>query len=199
MGRIQSTIGLITGIPIADTVDQLMQIAARPRDLLIKRTDNLRSEQVAMAELAALLLGVQYAVGYLGKDDLYNQRFVVSSSPTILNATVTGQPAEPQRFEVLRGQDAPGRVQGWASPYYGERMPIPTLETAWRYALPLRTITVVSPKTITKATRIDQPRAHERWALTARDTSWIMELARPRRAAEATFLACTDEAASSTV
>jgi asparagine synthase (glutamine-hydrolysing) len=111
--------------------------------------------------------------------------------------TVTGQPAQPQRFEVLRGQDTPGNVQGWESPYYGERLPIPTLEAAWRYALPLRTITVVSPKTSTRATRIDSSREHERWALTAHDTTWTLELACQRRTAEATFLACTDGATSS--
>ena len=34
MGRIQSSVGLITGIPIQDTVDQLIKLAAKPRDLL---------------------------------------------------------------------------------------------------------------------------------------------------------------------
>ena len=93
MGRIQSTIGLITGIPIGDTVDKLMQIAARSRDLLIARTENLQNEQIAISELSALLLGVQYAVMNLGKDDPYDQRFVVSSNPAVLAATVTGEPA----------------------------------------------------------------------------------------------------------
>ncbi|HUT94359.1 MAG TPA: flagellar filament capping protein FliD [Thermoguttaceae bacterium] len=93
MGRIQSNIGLITGIPIGDTVDKLMQIAARPRDLLIARTENLQNEQIAISELSALLLGVQYAVMNLGKDDPYDQRFVVSSNPAVLDATVTGEPA----------------------------------------------------------------------------------------------------------
>ena len=34
MTRIQSSVGLITGIPIEETVNKLMAIAARPRDLL---------------------------------------------------------------------------------------------------------------------------------------------------------------------
>ena len=35
MGRIASSIGIITGVPITDTVDQLIAISARPRDLIV--------------------------------------------------------------------------------------------------------------------------------------------------------------------
>ena len=62
MGRISSNIGLITGIPITDTVDQLMQIAARPRDLLTSRTESLQSQQLAITSLSSRLLGIQFRV-----------------------------------------------------------------------------------------------------------------------------------------
>ncbi len=92
MGRIQTNIGLITGIPIGDTVEQLMALAARPRDLLIARTDKLREEQVAVTELSALLAAVQFTVTNLGKANLYDQRTVTSSHPDVLAATITGNP-----------------------------------------------------------------------------------------------------------
>jgi flagellar hook-associated protein 2 len=94
MGRIQSNIGLITGIPITDTVDKLMQLANRPRDLLAARTEALKEEQVAVTGLAALLASLQYSVKNLGKADLYDQRAVSSSNPDVLAATVTGEPSK---------------------------------------------------------------------------------------------------------
>jgi len=92
MGRIQTNIGLITGVPIGDIVDQLMQLAARPKDLLVQRTDALKAEQVAVTELSALLLSVQYVSKQLGKSDLYDQRKVTSSNTQLLSATLTGNP-----------------------------------------------------------------------------------------------------------
>ena len=39
MGRINSNVGLVTGINITDTVDQLVKLAAKPRDMVQARTD----------------------------------------------------------------------------------------------------------------------------------------------------------------
>jgi len=92
MGRIQSTVGLITGVPIADTVSKLMQLAARPRDMLVERTEALKQEQVVVTELAAKLLAVKYTAENLTRDELYEQRQATSSNPAALSATVTGTP-----------------------------------------------------------------------------------------------------------
>ena len=92
MGRIQTNIGLITGIPITDTVDQLMALSGRPRDMLSERTQTLKSEQVAVTELSALLLTVRYMTDNLGKESLYDQRAVTSSSDSVMSAVVTGDP-----------------------------------------------------------------------------------------------------------
>ena len=94
MGRIQSNIGLITGMPIGETVASLMEIAARPRELLRERTDRLKEEQAAITELSALLLSVQYITNNLGKVELYDRRAVTSSDPGTLAATLTGSPAK---------------------------------------------------------------------------------------------------------
>lgn len=92
MGRIQTDIGLITGMPIGDTVDKLMQFAARPRELLIERTVKIQAEQIAVTELSAYILAVKFATDNLGKEGLFDQRQVSSSAPEILSATVTGKP-----------------------------------------------------------------------------------------------------------
>ena len=45
MSRIQSSTGLITGIPIEDTVNKLMAIAAQPKNMLTNRTKSLASRE----------------------------------------------------------------------------------------------------------------------------------------------------------
>jgi flagellar hook-associated protein 2 len=92
MGQIQSNVGLISGFPIGDTVDALMKLAAKPRDLLVQRTQGLQDEQAAVSTLSALLLKVKYITDSLGKEGLYDQRQAVSSDPAALAATLTGNP-----------------------------------------------------------------------------------------------------------
>lgn len=92
MGKIQTNVGLITGIPIADTVDQLMQFSARPRDMLSNRTNALKAEQLAVTRLSALLVSVQYTATNLGKTALYQQRQATSSNPDVVSVSVSGTP-----------------------------------------------------------------------------------------------------------
>jgi len=92
MGRIQSSIGVITGMPIMDTVDSLMELAARPRELLMTRNTRLQAEQLALNGLAASLLSVKYITDNLGKAGLFGQRKVTSSDSSKLSVTSSGQP-----------------------------------------------------------------------------------------------------------
>ncbi|MDO8629306.1 MAG: heparinase II/III family protein, partial [Phycisphaerales bacterium] len=46
-----------------------------------------------------------------------------------------------RRLEVIRGRDEPGRVQGFASDVYGERIAIPTLEVEVSGEWPIRVVT----------------------------------------------------------
>ena len=93
MGRLQSSVGLITGIPIADTIQQLLAISARPRNRLIERTDQLRSQQVAVNSLAAGVIGVQFAGARLGDSALFQRKVATSSNEAVLGGTITGNPA----------------------------------------------------------------------------------------------------------
>ena len=88
MGRIQSNVGLITGIPITDTVDQLIQVAARPRDNLTSRTKDLQSQQVAVTTLSSQVLSVQFALNKLKVNSVFDAREVTSSNTDVLTATL---------------------------------------------------------------------------------------------------------------
>lgn len=93
MGRIQSDVGLVTGINITETVDKLMAINSQPRDRLVTRTDNLKKSQVAYTELTALVIGVQLATTQLGKSDNFSTLKVTSSKTDIITASASGTPA----------------------------------------------------------------------------------------------------------
>jgi flagellar hook-associated protein 2 len=95
MAGITASTGLITGIPIQDTVDKLMTIASKPKDDLTARTQTLQSQKLAVQQLTSLLLAFQFDTNQLGKDDVFNSRTVTSSNQSALTAAVAtdGNPA----------------------------------------------------------------------------------------------------------
>jgi flagellar hook-associated protein 2 len=99
MGRIQSSIGLITGTDIAGTVDQLIAISGQPRDRLLSRTETLQREQTALAELTASVIGVQLAGKQLANTSTFRSRRVESSDSAVLSGTA-GSKATPGSYAV---------------------------------------------------------------------------------------------------
>ena len=93
MGRITSSVGLISGIPIQSTVDQLIALQAKPRDLLKNLNDTLSQEQFAVTDLSARLISLRLSSQKLGLDSFFDQRKVDSSDPSALSAVSTGSPA----------------------------------------------------------------------------------------------------------
>jgi len=90
VGRIQSNVGLITGVPIRETVDKLMAVAARPRDRLLAQTKTLGDQQVAVNGLMALTISLQLAAKNLARDDVFSDRTLTSSAPELLSAAKSG-------------------------------------------------------------------------------------------------------------
>lgn len=88
MSGITSSVGLVTGIPIEDTVNQLMQIAARPRDLLVSRTKALKEEQSAVNALSTRVLGFQFALNKLKSTSLFQSRTATSNNTAALTAAI---------------------------------------------------------------------------------------------------------------
>lgn len=92
MVGIQSSNGLVTGIDIQGTVDQLMSVAAAPRTRLTDATKQLQNEQVSLTSLTALVVGVQLSTDRLGQASLFTTKTATSSNTSALKATVTGTP-----------------------------------------------------------------------------------------------------------
>jgi flagellar hook-associated protein 2 len=100
MGRISSSVGLVTGFPIQDTVNQLIAIEAAPRDALTARQKDLQSQQAAVTQLTALTLGVQIAAKRLEKSDLFAGRQTTSSNQDLLTATASSS-AAPGQYQFV--------------------------------------------------------------------------------------------------
>ena len=95
MSRIQSSTGLITGIPIEETVNKLMAIATRPRDILDDRTKSLKSEQLAVNKLSSLMLAFQFEANRLGNANLFQAKAVKSSDSDVLDCHFAGRSGNP--------------------------------------------------------------------------------------------------------
>ena len=92
MGRIQSNIGLVTGVDIQGTVDQLMNLNAISRDRLQARIKDMQSEQTALTGLMTQIVGVQLTTDRLGQSSLFSSTSVSSGNTQALTARSTGSP-----------------------------------------------------------------------------------------------------------
>ncbi len=90
MGTISSSIGLVTGFPIQDTVNKLVAIEAAPRDALTAANKTLGDKQVAITTLETLITGLQIASSKLSGKLLYSEQTVASSNPNALGVSTTG-------------------------------------------------------------------------------------------------------------
>jgi flagellar hook-associated protein 2 len=105
MGRISSSVGLITGTQIDETVNQLIELSAIPRDRLVRRTEQLQQEQAAVTELTALAISVQLAARSFGSETAFNRTQVASSNADALSAVRDGTP-EVGEYQVRTLQTA---------------------------------------------------------------------------------------------
>lgn len=114
MSAIQSSVGLITGIPIQDTVDQLMAIAARPRDTLEARTAEIASEKSAVDTLASLVLSLQFSANKFKSPSTFGSRSATSSSTAVTATVPPGASPAPgsYRFTPLQAASAHQWVSG---------------------------------------------------------------------------------------
>lgn len=105
MGKIQSNVGLISGIDIKKTVDQLMALSAQPRNRLQARIKGFQSQQSAINELTALTIGIQLQSDRLGKSSNLSTTTPTSSKPDLISVSTTGTPT-PGNFSVQTLQTA---------------------------------------------------------------------------------------------
>jgi flagellar hook-associated protein 2 len=93
LGTIQTGTGLITGMDISGTVDKLIALAAKPRDLLKTNTETITAKKTALTTLSALFYAIKVPTTSLAKATTYSQRTATSSNPAALAATISGTPA----------------------------------------------------------------------------------------------------------
>jgi flagellar hook-associated protein 2 len=95
MAGISSSVGILSGIPIKDTVDKLIAIASQPKDILTDRTKQLQSEQSAISQLSSKLLALQFESNQLASEKLFQSKSVASSNTAALTAAIPsgGNPA----------------------------------------------------------------------------------------------------------
>lgn len=111
MGRIQSSIGLITGTDIGGTVDQLVALSGRPRDRLVNSTALLQQEQQSLAELTAAVIGVQLAGQKLANTSTFRSKTATSSNSDALSA-IAGTKSEAGSYVVRTLQAASTHTVG---------------------------------------------------------------------------------------
>jgi len=111
MGRIQSSIGLITGTDIGGTVDQLVALSGRPRDRLVNSTTLLQQEQQSLAELTAAVIGVQLAGQKLANTSTFRSKTATSSNSDALSA-IAGTKSQAGSYVVRTLQAASTHTVG---------------------------------------------------------------------------------------
>lgn len=103
MGRLQSSIGLITGTDIVGTVDQLIALSARPRDRLLSRNREIQGKQQQIASLTASVIGVQLAGNALSSSAIFTSKSASSSNDAALSvSTADNAPAGKYTIKTLQ-------------------------------------------------------------------------------------------------
>ena len=111
MGRLQSSIGLVTGTDILGTVDQLLAISGQPRDRLVNRGQELQAQQQEVASLTATVIGVQIAGDAIGASGLFTSRSATSSNTDAVSVTTGESPVSGDYLVQTLQTAATHRVQ----------------------------------------------------------------------------------------
>ncbi len=86
MSGISSSVGLISGLPTADLISQLMAIEARPLELLQERAGVVQAERTAFVDLSARLLSLKNAIQDFDEPAFFKKFRANSSNSDVLSA-----------------------------------------------------------------------------------------------------------------
>jgi hypothetical protein len=111
--------------------------------------------------------------------------------PCAMPNSETG-PSQPHVFSasttLVRARDGKDCVQGWISPYYGERLPATTLEVSVRGVFPFRIASLITLGISGEIAVADGANA---CTVRAGDATWSLQLGRPDRGSSAVIEKCT--------
>ena len=87
MAGITSSVGLASGLPTKDIIDQLMSLEAQPKTLLKNRMDAANAQRLAYTDLAARLTSIRLSATIFKKNATFEQATASSSDQSVLTAT----------------------------------------------------------------------------------------------------------------
>lgn len=87
MSGIVSSIGLASGLPIQDIIDQLMAVEARRQQIIIQRIEGIQSTRTALAEINARLLALRSTTGQFDLLSFFRRSIATSGNTSVLTAS----------------------------------------------------------------------------------------------------------------
>ena len=103
MGRISAGVGILSGIPSKDIIDQLMALEARPKQLYQQRIDETNARKLAYTDLSARLTGLKLSATTLKKPTTFQAANATSSNEDVISATAAAGAAKGSyQFQVAR-------------------------------------------------------------------------------------------------
>jgi flagellar hook-associated protein 2 len=103
MGRITSSVGLVSGINSADIIDQLMQLEERPKALLQDRIEASNKQKLAYTDISTRLTSLRITSSTLKRASTFEAAATSSSDEDVLTATATnGAAIGSFQFQVAR-------------------------------------------------------------------------------------------------
>jgi len=89
MGTISTGVGLISGLPIQDIINQLMAIERRPVDLLQARLQEVTAERTALTDLSARLTALKGALTPLKNSSFFRTMIASSSDESVVRVSAS--------------------------------------------------------------------------------------------------------------
>jgi len=103
MGRISSSVGLVSGINSKDIIDQLMKLEERPKSLLQTRKDKLSLQREAYVAISGKLTTLTTSARTFQRPSTFTAATATSSNEDVITATTSaGAAVGSYQFQVAR-------------------------------------------------------------------------------------------------
>ncbi len=103
MGRISSSVGVVSGINHKDIIDQLMSIESRGKSQIQTRIDSTNERKLAYTDLSTRITSLKLTGTALKKPSTFQASTTTSNNEDVLTATATnGASVGSYQFQVAR-------------------------------------------------------------------------------------------------
>jgi flagellar hook-associated protein 2 len=111
MGRITSSVGLVSGIDTASIIDQLMKLEEQPKTKLQDRIDESNKQKLAYTDISARLTSLRLIGTKLKKQSTFEAAATSSSDEDVLTATAANGAAIGRSSSRWRARHQPADGQ----------------------------------------------------------------------------------------